>query len=172
MELIAHDGSLCFGLQTFEYPEGWYVGARLPYIAIYWEFYDGAPELKVYFDGDDYTGVSAHSRARVESGADGWAYTGWYITTGTIPNDFEVNLIQTLEINMWNEEKTIHCISQMRLNDETEEGCKLLLQINTKWVTSGPAVMVAANQPGYEHTFGAYYSFEADVITLRCRWRP
>jgi len=100
----------------------------------------------------------------VESGANGWTVNaGWYITTGIIPNDFEVNFIQTLNIMIKGEEFTIYHISPVQLNDETEEGWQLLKAIVTRTVQTGPAVMVVANQPGYEHTFGTFYYFIADI---------
>jgi len=299
-----------WGMQTFEYPDGWYVGARLPYIANYWEFYDGAPELKVYFDGDDYTGVSAYSGLYewysdgtpyswfrlghefsipgtgatlefwsyyeieedwdygyvevhvdtgewytlpglttistipnpqdnpncpddveptaylaagrwnaftgsgsgwyqevmdltpfaghdielyftywtdpyylelgwyiddiaipeigfaddIESGQDGWTINaGWFITTGVVENDFEVNCIETMNFDKKGELRTMHHISHMQLDDVTEEGQELLKVIDTPKVWSGPAVMVTALQPGYEHSFGAIYLFIVDT---------
>ncbi len=101
----------------------------------------------------------------VESGPNGWnVNAGWYITTGIMLNDFEVNFIETMHlVNDEGEEVTLHHISPMKLNDETEEGQELLTVIETEDVTSGPAVMVAANQPGYEHTFGTFYYFIADI---------
>jgi len=99
----------------------------------------------------------------VESGADGWAYNGWYISTGLLPNDFEMNFIQTMNFNIKGETITTHHISCMQLDDETEEGWQLLRAINTQTVQTGPTVMVVANQPGYEHTFGASYDFIADM---------
>jgi len=299
-----------WGYQIDWYPVGGYMYARLPYIAQYLEFYGGAPELKVYFDGDDYCGVPAYSGMYewysdgtsfswfrlgqtfsipatgatlkfwsnyeieedwdygyvevydvdddqwytlpglttvstlpnpqdnpncpaefepttyesagtwnaftgssagwyqetmdltpfadhtielyftywtdpytlelgwyiddieipeigffddVESGADGWTGTGWYITTGVVPNDFEVNFIQTTNFNIKGGKGTSHHISHMQLNDDTEEGQQLLKVIDTMKVQSGPAVMIVANQPGYEHTFATFWFFIADI---------
>ena len=74
-----------------------------------------------------------------------------------------MNFIETLEV-FGKGEGTLYHISPMQLNDdETEEGWELLRVVNTKKVKSGPAVMVAANQPGYEHTFGTFYYFIADI---------
>jgi hypothetical protein len=48
----------------------------LPYLVRYWEFYNGAPELKAYVDGIDMTGIIPHS------GANDWYSAGanwaWY----------------------------------------------------------------------------------------------
>jgi hypothetical protein len=100
----------------------------------------------------------------VESGANGWTMNaGWYITTGVIENDFKVNFIETFDIHIHKLQETIHLISPMCLNDATEEGWKLLLAIDTKFVTSGPSVMVIASQPGYEHSFATYFYFLADI---------
>jgi hypothetical protein len=100
----------------------------------------------------------------VEGGAGTWTVNaGWQITTGIIPNKFQVNFIQTVTLNICHKVTTLHYISHMYLN-KAQEGCMLLLAIDTKLVTFGPSVMVAANQPGYEHMFGTYFEFSADII--------
>lgn len=96
----------------------------------------------------------------IESGPDGWTYNGWSIAP--IPNDFEVNFVQKLTVSQKGGTKYLYHIDQMHLNDETEEGQQLLYMINTKTTSSGPALMVVANQPGYEHTFRTFYWFIAD----------
>ena len=58
------------------YPTGWILPERLPYIAWYWELYNGEPELKLYFDGDDFAGVFPHSPT-YEWYSDGTAYS-WF----------------------------------------------------------------------------------------------
>jgi hypothetical protein len=100
----------------------------------------------------------------VESGADGWtANAGWYITTGVIENDFKVNFIETINIaNKKGEIRTIHNISPMKLNDATEDGTETLLVTETDTVTSGPVVLVAASQPGYEHVYYTEFLFIVD----------
>jgi len=303
---------IAWGTYSTDYWDGWFLPERLPYIVWYWELYYGLPELEVYFDGDDYEGVIAHSGDYhwysdgvshswfrlgrtfdltglteatltfwtyydieldydygyvevhdldtdewytlqglgtiqtvanpwdnpncpdeyepttylaagrwnaftgfsggyyeeemdlsdfagheielhftywtdpftlgqgwyiddiaipelgffddVESGADGWTYAGWEIAPSVIvPNDFEVNFIETLNLaNKKGEIRTIHHISPMKLDDETEEGSELLYVVDTDTAMSGPAVMVAANQPGYEHTFGTTLLFIVD----------
>jgi hypothetical protein len=45
------------------YPGGVRLGMALPYLVRYWEFRDGAPELKAYVDGADFTGIIPHSGA-------------------------------------------------------------------------------------------------------------
>jgi len=50
-----------WGAYDETYPTGYFLPERLPYIVWYWELYNGAPELKVYFDGDDSAGVFPHS---------------------------------------------------------------------------------------------------------------
>jgi hypothetical protein len=100
----------------------------------------------------------------IESGPDGWTVNaGWYITTGVVENDFKVNFIQTINIYMRKFQATIHIISPMCINDATEEGWELLLAVNTKYVTTGPSVMVIASQPGYEHSFATSFYFIADI---------
>jgi len=45
------------------YPYGVRLGMALPYLVRYWEFRDGAPELKAFVDGADITGITPHSGA-------------------------------------------------------------------------------------------------------------
>jgi hypothetical protein len=100
----------------------------------------------------------------VEGGANGWTVNaGWYITTGIVSNKFEVNFITTVTVKMCGKETTLHYISHMWLN-KAQEGYILLPALNTKLATFGPSVMVAANQPGYEHGFGTYYEFTAEIF--------
>jgi hypothetical protein len=100
----------------------------------------------------------------VESGANGWTVNaGWSITTGVIPNEFEVNFIQTATLFLCRRTTTLYYTTHMHLNSE-QEGTSLLPAINTKVLSFGPSVMVVANQPGYEHNFGTYFEFSADVI--------
>ena len=101
-----------------------------------------------------------------ESGTNGWTINaGWYITTGIVPNKFEVNFIQTVTLNICKKVTTLTYISHMYLN-KAQDGCMLLPALNTKIATFGPSVMVAANQPGYEHSFGTCYEFTAEIV--RC----
>jgi hypothetical protein len=100
----------------------------------------------------------------VEGGTNGWTYNGWYTSTGILLNDFEVNFIETLNIKVKDKEKTIYHISSMHLCPETEEGWEILPFVNTTCVKSGPSVMVAANQPGYEHTLETFYYFTAEIL--------
>jgi hypothetical protein len=293
------------------YPTGWILPERLPYIAWYWELYNGAPELKVYFDGDDFAGIFPHSPTNewysdgaawswfrlgqtfaipgtgatlkfwsnydieedwdygyvevhdlttgewytlsspntvstlpnpqdnpncpeanepmtynltvgkwnaftgnsggwyqetmdlalfkghnielyftywtdgavnlvgwyvddieipeigfsdnVESGANGWtANEGWFITTGVIENDFRVNVIETTTLIKKSGTRTMYHISPMKLNDVTETGTELIKVVNTPTVQTGPAVLVMASQPGYEHVYATEFLFLVD----------
>jgi hypothetical protein len=100
----------------------------------------------------------------VEGGAGAWAVNaGWQITTGIIPNKFQVNFIQTVTLNICHKVTTLHYMSHMWLN-KAQDGCTLLPALNTKIATFGPSVMVVANQPGYEHGFGTNFEFSADII--------
>ena len=66
--------------------------------------------------------------------------------------------------------KTWHRISKMKIDTETETGDEILLMLNNKRLYT-TAVMVVANQPGYEHAFGSTYAFTADWWGIpRCRW--
>jgi hypothetical protein len=300
-----------WGAYDETYPTGWILPERLPYIAWYWELYDGSPALKVKFNGDDYAGVAPHSPANewysdgtayswfrlghifsipisgatlkfwsfydieedwdygyvevhdlttgewytlkgtktvstilypednpncpdefepttylaagrwngftgnsggwyqeqmtlatfaghnielyftywtdpytlglgwyiddieipelsffdnVENGMNGWTLNdGWFITTGVIPNKFQVNFITIANTNICHKPKTLYYISHMFLND-AQDGCMLLPAVNTKLVTFGPSVIVVASQPGYEHTWSTYWQFTAEII--------
>ena len=100
----------------------------------------------------------------VESGVNGWTVNaGWSITTGVIPNKFEVNFIQTLTLSICKKTTIQHFITPMWLN-KAQDGSTILPAINTKVATFGPAVMIVANQPGYENSFGTYFTFSADII--------
>jgi hypothetical protein len=292
------------------YPTGWFLPERLPYIAWYWHLYNGAPELKVYFDGDNNAGVAPHSGTyqwhsdgtpyswfrlgqtfniptggatlkfwsnydieedwdygyvevhditsdkwytlpgantvstipnpqdnpncpddveptayrtagrwnaftgnsggyyqeqmdlsafagksielyftywtdpytlgrgwyiddieipelgffdNVEGGANGWtANAGWYITTGVLENDFRVNVIETTTFIKKSGTRTMYHISPMTLDDATEEGEELIKVVNTASVQTGPAVLVMASQPGYEHVYATELLFIVD----------
>jgi len=126
----------------------------------YWT--DGATELLGWYV-DDIEIPEIGFSDNIESGANGWIVNaGWYITTGIVPNHFEVNFITTV-INICHTAMTLCYIRQMCLN-KAQDGCMLLPAFNTRFVTFGPSVMVAANQPGYEHNFGTYYEFTAEII--------
>lgn len=300
-----------WGAYDEAYPTGWRLPERLPYIAWYWELYNGAPELKAYFDGADFAGIFPHSPTNewysdgtawswfqlgqtfaipgtgatlkfwsnydieedwdygyvevhdlntgewytlpglntistlpnpqdnpncpdevepftynltegkwyaftgnsggwyqeqmdltpfaghdielyftywtdgytnlqgwyvddiqipeigfsdnVESGANGWTFNaGWSITTGVIENDFRVNVIETTTLIKKSETRTMYHISPMKLNDATETGKENIKVVNTATVQTGPAVLVMASQPGYEHTWQTEFLFLAD----------
>jgi hypothetical protein len=292
------------------YPTGWILPERLPYVAWYWQLFNGAPELKVYFDGDDVAGVFPHSPAHqwysdgtayswfrlgqtfaipssgatlqfwsdydieenwdygyvevhdlttnewytlpgtntvstlpnpednpntppefeptaylaagrwnaftgssngyyeevmdlstfaghsievyftywtdpytlgrgwyiddiqipeigfsdnVEGGANGWTVSaGWYITTGVIENDFTFNVIEITTLIKKSETRTMYHISPVKLNDATETGTENIKVVNTPTVQTGPAVLVMASQPGYEHMYGTEFLFIVD----------
>jgi hypothetical protein len=101
----------------------------------------------------------------VESGEDGWVVNaGWYITDGVVINDFEVSII-TITNFVFNGMllDTWHLVSSMDLDEITEVGQEELV-INYMKFEQSYAIMVTANQPGYEHTFGTYYDFYADIV--------
>jgi hypothetical protein len=50
----------------------------------------------------------------------------------------------------------------MTLDDATEEGQELIKVVNTASVQTGPAVLVMASQPGYEHVFATQMLFIVD----------
>jgi len=100
----------------------------------------------------------------VEGGEDGWTFNaGWYITDGVVLNDFEVSIITNTYFywnNMVLDSWTL--ISALNLDENTEIGQKDLI-VNYMGYEESYAIMVAANQPGYEHTFGTYYEFYVDL---------
>ena len=103
----------------------------------------------------------------VESGVNGWTVNaGWYITTGVIPNNWEVNFIKTVNLAIGGG-KTVHSIVPMTLNS-TLEGFKVLpaMVVPHSAVTFGPHVMVVANQPGFENSYDTYFEFLAETVPL------
>jgi hypothetical protein len=99
----------------------------------------------------------------VESGADGWTVNaGWYITTGTLENDFRVNVIETTTLIKKSGTRIMYHISPMKLNDATETGTENIEVVNTATVQTGPAVLVMASQPGYEHVYATQMLFIVD----------
>ncbi|MEM2110506.1 MAG: immune inhibitor A [Candidatus Bathyarchaeia archaeon] len=95
----------------------------------------------------------------IEDGPDGWDVNeGWYITTGAVLNCFQVNFIKEFELPMGRRNLVYH----MKLDDETEEGLIQMMMFNMRNAIT-TVVMVAANQPGYEHSFEATYVFAAEL---------
>ncbi|MFX1567481.1 MAG: hypothetical protein ACFFCV_03840 [Promethearchaeota archaeon] len=126
----------------------------------YWT--DGAyNEIGWYIDDIEITEIGFFDD--VESGSDGWVVNaGWEVSDGFIWNDFKVSFITSTTYYkkdgtpFW----TWDYITPMWLSDETQEGTNYFMTLKGKrWETT--IVMVAANQPGYEHAFGAWYYFNA-----------
>jgi len=88
---------------------------------------------------------------------------GWYLNDEIIYNNFEVNFIvsTTLTKKDGTPYKTWYNIDRMKLDDDTESGDEFMVVMNNKHIST-TVVMVVANQPGYEHTFGTGYTFKAD----------
>ncbi len=88
---------------------------------------------------------------------------GWYLNDEIIYNHFAVSFIQSTTYfkKDGTPYKTCNHVDGMRINDDTETGDEFMLVKNKKR-TQTTVVMVVANQPGYEHTFGTTYSFHAD----------
>jgi len=151
---------------------GWYqeqmsltpfAGHNIELYFTYWT--DGGTEMRGWYV-DDIEILELGFSDTVESGVNGWTVNaGWSITTGTIPNKFEVNFIQTVTLNICKKTTTLHYMTHMWLN-KAQEGCMLLPAFNTKIATFAPSVMVVANQPGYENNFGTYFEFSADIFKL------
>jgi hypothetical protein len=100
-----------------------------------------------------------------------WTFNGWTLNDEIIFNDFEVNFIKTYTLTKKNGDvwHTWDRIYHMCIDEDTEEGVKRLLTLNHKRIST-EVVMVVANQPGYEHTFGTGYTYTADSWNWRCRW--
>ncbi|MEM3765802.1 MAG: hypothetical protein QXU46_02100, partial [Candidatus Bathyarchaeia archaeon] len=77
-------------------------------------------------------------------------------------NDFKVNVIQQMTIYQKWDTQTVHKIASLQLNDATEDGWELINCKSTKIVDKGPAVLVMASQPGYEHSFYTEMLFIVD----------
>jgi len=98
----------------------------------------------------------------VESGVNGWTVVGnWYITTGVIENDFKVNFIEAKHYNIEGKEWEAYHISPMALDPVTEDGLENLRVVETKTISTW-AVLVAASQPGYEHSWYTEFYFIVD----------
>ena len=100
---------------------------------------------------------------------DGWTVinlpegsNGWQLNDVIIYNDFRVTFLQstTLYKRDGTEWRTCYYTYRMGIWDDTEEGRLYLYMPNSCWISS-KVVMVVANQPGYEHTFGTSYTYNA-----------
>jgi len=155
------------------YSPGWYqesmdltrfAGHTIDLYFTYWT--DGYfQEIGWYIDDIEITDILFDN---VEEGENGWIVdSGWFITDGLILNDFRVSIIQIM--NFYNRKgefiRDWHFVYPQWVDEETEEATIRL------WMPSADrietyAVMVVANQPGYEHTFASYYTFTANIGEL------
>jgi hypothetical protein len=104
-----------------------------------------------------------------ETEGDWTVNTGWYLNDQIIYNDFEVTILETQTYYL--RDGSIYAqyynIYPMAVDEDTEEGSMNLMSVNAYFYHSpDPRIatthlMVVANQPGYEHTFGTYYAFNA-----------
>ncbi|MFW9968722.1 MAG: hypothetical protein ACFFDF_00890 [Candidatus Odinarchaeota archaeon] len=115
-----------------------------------------------YIDDIAISGPEINFYDDCETEGDWVVNEGWALNDVIIYNDFEVNFIQSTTFfkkdgtPWW----TSNFITHMLLNDDTEKGIKYFMSLKgKKWETS--IIMVVANQPGYEHTFGTWYYFNA-----------
>ncbi|MBD3195838.1 MAG: hypothetical protein GF317_12325 [Candidatus Lokiarchaeota archaeon] len=109
----------------------------------------------------------------VESGAGDWVQNmGWYLTDGAIENDFEVSFLNTMTFQCKKDSDPFifYSVDHMHLSDESETGLEYLF-VGDFWKIESSALMVAANQPGFEHTFMTSYTFEAQVAGRGHCWR-
>ncbi|MFX1418717.1 MAG: hypothetical protein ACFE9N_07340 [Promethearchaeota archaeon] len=141
-----HDIELYFTYWTDPYTleAGWYIDD----ISI--------PELAVpFFDN-------------VEAGPDGWTVNnGWFRSDILYDNDFNVNFIDFFNVYGKNGVllSSTYSIESMCLDPVTETGLHEAPLIDNGGFELY-SVMVVANQPGFEHTFGSSYTFMADVLKV------
>lgn len=140
-------------------------------IELYFTYWTDPYTLELGWYVDDIEIPEIDFFDNVESGAGDWTYTGWYITTGILENDFEVNFIQHVKATFPREEPfEFTYVKHMNLDDETEEGSVLIPMINNRLVQFGSAVMVIAAQPGFEHTFSTSYLFYYQKEPMPILW--
>ncbi|MFX0145615.1 MAG: hypothetical protein ACFE9C_16235, partial [Candidatus Hodarchaeota archaeon] len=109
----------------------------------------------------------------VESGEGDWAANaGWYRTDGVVDNNFEVNFITILDLFGKKQLPvgTFVFTSSMDIDHDIEFGQHALVVVDVDYIVESYAVMVAANQPGVEHSFATYYEFKASVCGRTWRW--
>jgi hypothetical protein len=99
----------------------------------------------------------------VEAGPNGWTPTGvslWYLTDGILQiNDFKVSFIQTLTLP----KHEVNIIRHMKIDSETQEGSSIMPLGQLRKMEFGPAVMIVANQPGFDALFTAGYTYYATL---------
>ncbi len=113
----------------------------------------------------------------IENEEHGWTVNnGWYRSDILFDNSFTVNFIDYA--NVYSNSGTLitssYNIDTMELDPVTETGEKIAALVDNGGIQAY-SVMIVANQPGYEHTFGSSYSFiaEADKVedyTWLWRW--
>lgn len=98
---------------------------------------------------------------------------GWYRNSEIIYNNFEASFITI--VNLYGKKTGLvgsyAYVQSMDLDEDTEEGTEVLFLVDVGHIIETKSVLVVANQPGYEHTFGTSYSFGAHVIGRRWRWK-
>lgn len=131
---------------------------------------DGAYTLEMMFV-DDISIPEIGFFDDMEAGEDGWSSTGWSWTDGKVLSDFEVSFITETTLFKKNGDpwKTFYYIDGMKLDDDTEVGKERMIVLNSKRISSH-VVMVVANQPGYEHTYGVGYTYSAQNWKFGRRW--
>ncbi len=87
-----------FDIYVDAYPNAGYnypYGSSLPYVVNYVEFYDHDPALRMYFDGDDYSGIPAHS-GMYHWYSDGVSYS-WFRLGQTV----DLTALTTATLKFW-----------------------------------------------------------------------
>lgn len=138
-----------------------FIGSNIELFFTYWT--DGYTLASGWYI-DDIAIPEIGYLSDVETEDPSWTVNGgWYRNDEIIWNDFKVSFIQstTLYKKDGTPFKTWYNIRNMKIDDETEVGEEFMIVVNTDYTQSG-VVMVGANQPGYEHTFGTSYTFSAD----------
>lgn len=97
----------------------------------------------------------------VEAGTDGWTIlAGWQRTTGLQKTQFKVNIIQQIT----NLDGEYTAVWSMPLLKKTQEGWTPVLMLQTEDIQCGTAVMVVANQPGFDTLFATTYTYDARTL--------
>jgi hypothetical protein len=100
----------------------------------------------------------------VEAGINGWTIdAGWYRTNGLVKTHFEVNIVQ--KVTLFG--KDINVIWPMCIRERTQEGTTIIPMLQTKWTQFGTAVMVVANQPGFDTLFSTTYTYDAKILCYK-----
>ena len=141
-------------------------------IELYFTYWTDPYSLEAGFYIDDIEIPEIPFTDDVESEEHGWtAYAGWYRSDALYDNDFAVNFIEFTNVYTKSGDllSSGYEINSMNLDPVTETGQEGFLLVDLIGIQKY-IVMVVANQPGFEHTFGTAYSFIADTVRWNDYW--